>query len=263
MKVHPELISSYKELPSDKKVYFASDFHLGIPNKEESLKREKKIAKWLEYVSKDASAIFLLGDIFDFWFEYKTVVPKGFLRFQGKLAELRDRGIPIHIFTGNHDLWMKDYFSSELDIQIHNNLVRLDIQNKLFLIGHGDGLGPGDQTFKVLKKVFINPLSKWLYKWIHPDIGVSIAQYWSKKSRLSSGAFNEKCEEEENEQLLTFCKKMDQKLHHDYYVFGHRHLPLELTVNKNSTYYNLGEWVSQCNYLAFDGEKATLEVFKD
>lgn len=261
MKVNPELISSYKELPSGKKIYFASDFHLGIPSREESQKRERKIVRWLEHVSKDASAIFLLGDIFDFWFEYKSVIPKGFIRFQAKLVELKDRGIPIHLFVGNHDLWMRDYFSAELNIPVHYHPVVLEIGDKKLFVGHGDGLGPGDQTYKITKAIFTNPFCKWLFKWIHPDIGVALANYWSKKSRIAPE--KEKFINEEKERLLTYCKQVQKSTPHDYYVFGHRHLPLELRVSDNSTYFNLGEWITQCNYLKFDGAKATLKVFED
>ncbi|WP_425390399.1 UDP-2,3-diacylglucosamine diphosphatase [Ekhidna sp.] len=261
MKVIPELLSSYKELPSNKKVYFASDFHLGVPNREESIRREKKIVKWLEHVSKDASAIFLLGDLFDFWFEYKTTVPKGFVRFQGKLAELRDKHIPIHIFAGNHDLWMEDYFKSELGIEVHKKPIRLEIRDTIFLLGHGDGLGPGGTRFKIIKKIFTNPVCKWMFRWIHPDVGIAIAKYWSNKSRTSTT--DERFEGVEKERLLSYCKAVEQSLHHDYYVFGHRHLPLELAVNDNSTYFNLGEWITQCNYLEFDGHQALLKSFED
>lgn len=261
MKVNPELISSYKELPSGKKIYFASDFHLGAPTPSESQERERKIVRWLEHVSKDASAIFLLGDVFDFWFEYKSVIPKGFIRFQGKLAELIDRGISIHLFAGNHDLWFKDYFPSELGIPVHHDPVELAVENTRFFIGHGDGLGPGDKKFKAVKKIFANSLAKWMFRWIHPDIGVALAKYWSRKSRIAPE--DEKFQGEDKERLLTYCKEVNKEAHHDYYVFGHRHLPLELSVNDNSTYFNLGEWVSQCNYLEFDGKKATLKVFED
>jgi len=260
MKVNPELISSYKELPSGKKIYFGSDFHLGAPTEKESQERERKIIRWLEHVSQDASAIFLLGDLFDFWFEYKTVVPKGFIRFQGKLAELKDRGIAIHLFAGNHDLWFKDYFTKELDIPIHHNPVALEVGEKRLLIGHGDGLGPGDRKFKMVKRIFTNPFAKWAYRWIHPDIGITLAKYWSKKSRVEPE--KERFQGEEKERLLTYCKEVEKTHHHDYYVFGHRHLPLVLMVSDNSTYFNLGEWVSQCNYLEFDGKEATLKVFE-
>ncbi|MEQ8905795.1 UDP-2,3-diacylglucosamine diphosphatase [Ekhidna sp.] len=260
MGVNPELLRSLKELPSGKKVYFASDFHLGVPNGDESLTREKKIVRWLEHISNDAAAIFLLGDIFDFWFEYKTTVPKGFIRFQGKLAELRERGIPIILFTGNHDLWMKDYFPQELDIPIIKNPITIQVNEKKLFIGHGDGLGSGDTFYKVVKAIFTNPICQWFFRWLHPDIGVRLAKYWSKKSRIDSA--DEKFEGED-ERLWKYCEIVNQQAHHDYYVFGHRHLALELPVADNSTYFNLGEWVTQCNYLEFDGKQAILKTFKD
>lgn len=259
MEVNPELISSLKELPSNKKVYFASDFHLGIPNEFESLEREKKIIRWLEHVSKDASAIFLLGDLFDFWFEYKTTIPKGFIRFQGKLAELSDLGIPIIIFTGNHDLWMFDYFPKQLGIPVYRKPIELDINKKKFLVGHGDGLGPGDTKYKIFKSIFTNKICQWLFKWVHPDLGVALAKFWSKESRISKG---DEAFEGEKERLWQYCKELDQKNHHDFYVFGHRHLSLELPVSDTSTYYNLGEWVNQSTYLEFDGSKAILKTFE-
>lgn len=262
MKVQPELISSFRELPSDKKLYFASDFHLGIPDEESSKSREKKIIRWLEHISKDASAIFLVGDIFDFWFEYRNTIPKGFIRFQGKLAELEDRGISIFLFTGNHDLWMNDYFPTELGIPVFKNPVQIEVNQKKLYVGHGDGLGSGDTNYKIVKWIFTNKICKWLFQWIHPNIGVSIAQYWSRKSRLANGELDE-AYKGENERLWQYSKSVNQNSHHDYYIFGHRHLPLELPVSDNSTYFNLGEWVNQCTYLEFDGEKAELKIFED
>ena len=262
MKVQPELISSFKELPSGKKLYFASDFHLGIENNEVSSDREKKIVKWLEYISNDASAIFLVGDLFDFWFEYKHTVPKGFVRFLGKLAELSDRGIQIFLFTGNHDLWMGDYLPSQLSVKVFHNPVVLKVGNKKLFIGHGDGLGPGNSFYQVVKRIFTNRICQWLFQWIHPNIGISLAKYWSKRSRVKSSQRDEEFKGED-EPLLIFSQSINKKNHHDIYIFGHRHLPLELQVSDNSTYFNLGEWFSQYNYLAFDGEKAELKTFKD
>ncbi|MEQ9467722.1 MAG: UDP-2,3-diacylglucosamine diphosphatase [Ekhidna sp.] len=261
MKVNPELVSSLKELPSNKKVYFASDFHLGIPNETESLEREQKIVRWLEHVSKDASVIFLLGDLFDFWFEYKTTIPKGFIRFQGKLAELRDRGIPIVIFTGNHDLWMFDYFPKQFGIPIYRKPIELEIRGKKFLIGHGDGLGPGDTRYKITKSIFTNKLCQWLFRWIHPDVGISIAKSWSRNSRIANDQFDEVFKGEK-EGLWQYCKSVNEKNPHDFYVFGHRHLSLALPVSDTSTYYNLGEWVNECPYLEFDGSEAVLKTFE-
>lgn len=260
MKVSPE-IGSFRELPSNKKVYFASDFHLGAPNEEGSLARERKIINWLQHISKDAAAIFLVGDVFDFWFEYKSTIPKGFIRFQGKLAELRDQGIPIILFTGNHDMWMFDYFPSQLDIPVIKNPINFKVGETVFYLGHGDGLGPGDHLFKITKRIFSNRLLQWFFQWIHPNIGVWLAKYWSRNSRDFSDQRNLPFDEK-TERLLSYCKSMESKEHHDLYIFGHRHLPLELNVSDISTYFNLGEWMNHCTYLEFDGEKAVLKTFE-
>lgn len=256
-----ELISSFKELPPNKKLYFASDFHLGLPNYAESKQREKKIIKWLEHVSIDASAIFLVGDVFDFWFEYKHTVPKGFVRFLGKIAELSDQGIPISFFTGNHDLWIREYLPSEIGITVHKNPIVLEVKDKRIFIGHGDGLGPGDAFYKTVKGIFTNPICNWFFQWLHPNIGISIANFWSRKSRLSKGGEDEVFKGEK-ERLWQFAKSKEKSSHYDYYIFGHRHLPLELPVSDNSTYFNLGEWVNQCTYLEIDGDNAVLKVFE-
>ena len=175
-------------LPNHKKIYFASDQHFGAPTPELSFPREQKFVAWLDEVKQDAEAIFLLGDLFDFWFEYKTVVPKGFIRVLGKLAEIRDSGIPIYFFVGNHDLWMEDYFQKELKIPVFHDNQEFTFGHKTFLIGHGDGKGPGDLGYKRMKKVFTNPFFKWLFRWVHPDIGARLAQYLSVKNKLISGA---------------------------------------------------------------------------
>ncbi len=245
-----------------KKVFFASDFHLGAPDQQSSKSREDKIIQWLSFIEKDAAAIFLVGDLFDFWFEYDKVVPKGFVRFMGKIAALRDKGIPIFFFTGNHDLWMKDYFTEELAIPVFHHPIEMKVEGKSFLVGHGDGLGPGDQTYKLLKRVFTNPFSKWLFKWIHPDIGIRIAHKWSSNSRLSNMEKNENEFKGNDEWLWEYCKQMEKSHHFDFYIFGHRHLPLDLPVASQSRYINLGEWVSQFTYGVFDGEKLELLKFE-
>lgn len=251
------------EHPLDgKKIYLASDFHLGAPNSLESKTREHRIIRWLDFIASDAAAIFLVGDIFDFWFEYKEVIPKGYVPFISKIAQLRSQGIPIYFFTGNHDLWMKDYFTSELGIPVFHEPIRLTSEGKSFLIGHGDGLGPGDGSYKVLKKVFTHPVSNWLFKWIHPDLGIKLAKAWSGRSRISNLAKDENHFLGEDEWLWQYAKEMEQKNHFDYYVFGHRHLPLELTVGEKSIYFNLGEWVSQNTFLQFDGNKPELIEFE-
>jgi UDP-2,3-diacylglucosamine hydrolase len=248
-------------LPSDKKIYFASDFHLGVPNYASSLEREKRIIIWLDQIKRDAHSIYLLGDIFDFWFEYKHAIPKGFIRFQGKLAELRDAGIPIYFFTGNHDMWMFDYFTKELDIVIYREPQILQINGKVLLIGHGDGLGPGDSMYKIQKKFFNSKVCQWLFARIHPNLGMGIAQLWSKQSRLANTKREEKFNGEENEFLLSYCKTIEKETHHDFYVFGHRHLPLDLEVGVNSRYINLGEWVHFNTYAEFDGQAVALKTY--
>ena len=250
------------QIPEGKKIYFSSDNHLGAPTMEESLPREKKFVAWLDHVKKDAAAIFLLGDLFDFWFEYKTVVPKGFTRTLGKLAEISDSGIPIYFFVGNHDLWMRDYFKTELNIEVFHKPQYFRFNNTSFLIGHGDGLGPGDKGYKRMKKVFTNPFSKWLFGWLHPDIGVRLAQYMSVKNKLISGDDDAKFLGEDNEWLVQYCKRKENEQHHDYYIFGHRHLPLNIRLTEHSKYINLGDWIQYYTYGEFDGTTLELKTFK-
>jgi len=249
-------------IPVGKKVYFASDNHLGAPSMEKSMPREKKFVAWLDIAKRDAAAIFLLGDLFDFWFEYKTVVPKGFTRTLGKLAEITDAGVPVYYFVGNHDLWMNGYFEEELNIPVFHKPQQFTFNSTSFFIGHGDGLGPGDKGYKRMKKVFTNPVSKWFYKWLHPDLGVKLAQYLSLKNKLISGDEDINYLGEEKEWLVQYCKRKLEQEHHDYFVFGHRHLPLEIDLNNNSKYINLGDWISYYTYGEFDGEKLSLKKFE-
>ena len=235
----------------NKKIYFASDQHLGAPTPKASLPREKKFVAWLDTIKEDAGTVFLLGDLFDFWFEYKTVVPKGFVRVLGKLAELKDAGIDIYFFVGNHDLWMRDYFQKELNIPVFHKPQEFDINGKIFLIGHGDGLGPNDHGYKRMKKVFTFPFFKWLFRWLHPDIGVRLGHYFSVKNKLISGDVDARFLGEENEWLVQYCRRKLTEKHYDFFVFGHRHLPLEIELNNNSTYINLGDWIQYFTYGEF------------
>ncbi len=250
------------QLPAGKKVYFSSDNHLGAPTLEASRPREKKFVSWLDEVKDDAAAIFLLGDLFDFWFEYKTVVPKGFTRVLGKLAELTDSGIPVYFFVGNHDLWMRDYFEVELGIPIYRDVMEFTFNDKVFLIGHGDGKGPGDKGYKRMKKVFTHPFFKWLFRWLHPELGVRIAQYLSVKNKLISGEEDKTFLGEENEWLAAYARRKLEKKHYDYFIFGHRHLPMEIQVGDNSTYFNLGDWITHFSYGEFDGENFRLKEYR-
>ncbi|MGS2762465.1 UDP-2,3-diacylglucosamine diphosphatase [Sinomicrobium sp. M5D2P9] len=249
-------------IPDGKKIYFASDNHLGAPTGDKSLPREKKFVQWLDTVKEDAAAIFLLGDLFDFWFEYKTVVPKGFTRTMGKLAEITDSGIPVYYFVGNHDLWMNGYFEKELNIPVFHRPREFLLNDKLFLIGHGDGLGPGDKGYKRMKKVFTNPVAKWFFRWLHPDIGVRLAQYLSVKNKVISGDEDVEFLGEDKEWLVQYCRRKLEQKHYDYFIFGHRHLPLEVRLNDTAIYVNLGDWIGYYTYAVFDGKILELKEYK-
>ncbi len=242
-------------------MYFASDQHLGAPTAEASFPREQKFVRWLNEVKEDAEAIFLLGDLFDFWFEYKTVVPKGFVRVLGKLAEIKDSGIPIYFFVGNHDLWMADYFEKELNIPVFHNPQEFSINGKTLLIGHGDGLGPEDKGYKRMKKVFTFKPFKWLFRWLHPDLGVRLGQYMSVKNKMISGDEDFKFLGEDKEWLVQYCKRKLETKHYDYFIFGHRHLPLEIQLQENSTYINTGDWVQYFTYGVFNDNTLRLTTF--
>ena len=242
------------------KIYFASDLHLGVPNREKSLVREKLFVQWLDEIKNDAEAIYLVGDIFDFWFEYKKAVPKGYVRLLGKLAEISDSGIPIHIFTGNHDMWLFDYLKDEINARIYREPIEISMKGKRFFISHGDGLGPGDNGYKLIKKIFKNKLCQWLFERIHPNLGISIAQYWSKKSRIANGEKDESFHGEK-EWLTQFCKEKMKTIEVDYFIFGHRHLPLEVDLGNNTIYINLGEWVNYNSYAVFDGKRLELKRY--
>jgi UDP-2,3-diacylglucosamine hydrolase len=246
------------ELAPGKKIYFLSDFHLGAPNAIASRKREDQIVQFLKHAQKDAAAIFIVGDIFDFWFEYKTVVPKGFIRLLGCLAEISDAGIPLHIFTGNHDLWMQDYLTSELNAKVYFEPHLFTLGNKQFYIGHGDGLGPGDYGYKRLKKIFTNPLCKWLFRWLHPDAGIQLANYFSAKSRAKTGTADEIFLGEDKEWLIIYTKQMAEKMDVDYFIFGHRHFAIDYEINQKARYINLGDWIKLYTYGVFDGTSMQL-----
>jgi UDP-2,3-diacylglucosamine hydrolase len=245
-----------------KKIYFASDFHLGVPTQELSLQREKKIIRWLDSIKESAQEIYLVGDIFDFWWEYKYTVPKGQTRLLGKIAELTDSGIPVIFFTGNHDLWMKDYFVSELGVTIFKEPIKRVYNGKSFFIGHGDGLGPGDGWYKFLKKCFTNPFLIWCFNRLHPNFGFYIARRSSKRSRVITGDSDKHFLGAENEWLFSFCKEELKKEHFNYFIFGHRHLPLDLDIAENSKYINLGDWINYYTYAEFDGKTLELKTFE-
>ena len=241
------------------KIYFVSDCHLGVPTLKNSQKREKHLIKWLNQVSKDAKEIIILGDLFDFWFEYRTVVPKGFVRLFGKLAELHDQGITISIFAGNHDIWMFDYFEKEIGIKVYHKEEIRTYGNKKLFIAHGDGLGPGDKGFKILKAIFTNKFCQSLFRLFHPDYGIKLALFFSHKSR--QGNINDlSYKGDDKEYLYQFIKNYPKEASIDYFIFGHRHLALDKQID-SSRYINLGDWISLFTYAVFDGDKVELKYF--
>lgn len=244
------------------KIYFISDFHLGVPDYESSLAREKKIVHWLNTVASNASEIYILGDVFDFWFEYKHVVPKGYVRILGKLAELADSGVKLHYFTGNHDMWVFNYLPKEIGMTVYREPVQREINGKKFFIGHGDGLGPGDHGYKFIKKVFANKFCQWLFARLHPNLGIGMANFWSRKSRIATGTTDEQYLGDDKEYLVVFAKDILKKEHVDYFIFGHRHLALDIKVGEGSRYFNLGDWIKYNTYAVFEGQELTLKKFE-
>jgi len=250
------------QIPPDKKIYFISDFHLGAPDYATSLEREKKIVRFLDEAKKDAAIVFIVGDLFDFWYEYRTVVPKGYVRILGKMAELTDSGIPLHFFVGNHDMWMKGYFEKELNIPVYFEPKTFEFNNKQFLIGHGDGLGPGDHGYKFMRKIFRNPFCQWLFGILPPAAGVGLANYLSRSSRAVTGEYDAQFLGEDKEWLIIYCKEVLQKKHYDYFIFGHRHLPIDFALNDNSRYINLGDWIKYDSYAVFDKDGLALKYYR-
>lgn len=251
------------DLQSGKKIYFASDQHFGVPDLQQSRIREEKFIRWMDSIKQDAQVLFLMGDLFDFWHEWKFVVPKGYIRVLGKLAELKDAGIDIYFFVGNHDLWMKNYFEDELGIPVFFEKRFYDINGKKFLLAHGDGLGPGDKGYKRMKKVFTNPFAQWAFRWLHPDIAMKIANYMSQKNKMISGVEDQKFLGEDKEFLILYSKEKLKTEKIDYFVYGHRHLPMVLDLQKGAKYINLGDWISYFTYGVFDGEQFDLKKFED
>lgn len=260
------------------KIYFLSDFHLGVPDHAGSLAREKRIVAFLEEASKDAAEIHILGDLFDMWFEYKQVVPRGFTRLLGKLSELHDRGIPVHVHIGNHDMWIFDYLPKETGVTMHHAPITREWGGKRLLVGHGDGLGPGDHGYKFIKKVFRNKVMQWCFARLHPNFGLGVAHYWSGRSRMKHYENDRKWLGEDKEWLVQYCREQLQKQHYDYMIFGHRHLPVDMEVRPAAgslegapalagggragapvaRYINLGDWITHFTYAVFDGTEMKL-----
>lgn len=249
------------QLPEGQKIYFASDLHLGAPDYATSLAREKHFVRWLEEVRQDAAEIFIVGDLFDFWFEYKKAVPRGYVRVLGKLAELTDSGLPVHLFTGNHDMWIFDYLPHETGVTLHRAPIVREWNGQKFYIGHGDGLGPGDHGYKFIKKIFSNSFLQWAFARLHPNFGIGLAGYFSRRSRAKTASADAEFHGEEKEWLAIFCREVLKEEHFDYFIFGHRHLPLDLQVGSASRYINLGDWLRYYTYAEFDGKEISLKEY--
>ncbi len=244
-------------MPRDR-IYFASDFHLGSPDNHKSVIREKKICRWLDSIYDKAKEIYLVGDIFDFWFEYNMVIPKGFERIKGKLAQFTDDGIQIHFFPGNHDLWTFGYLEKELGLTVHKKPLVTKINDKVFFIAHGDGLGKIDIKYNILKSIFNNSLCKFLFSLLNPNLGIKIAHYWSRQSRRKGGQFN-KVELRKN--LIEYSKSILKKSHIDFFIFGHIHEPIEIEISKKTKYINLGDWISHFSYVEFQQNNLLFKKF--
>ena len=242
------------------KIYFASDFHLGLPAGTPPLEREKQVVAWLNSISSDAKEIYLLGDIFDFWWEYKLVVPKGFTRFLGTVASITDSGIPVHFFTGNHDMWVGNYLRVECGMTIHTSPITTVFDNKIFHLAHGEGLGTKDNAYKVLLSIFRNrPLQK-MYSALHPAIGVGIGLKWSLSSRLGKG-INPPFMGEDKEDLIRYAKSVLEKEKIDYFIFGHRHLAMSYQLSRETEVIILGDWIHNGNYAEWDGSCLTFRPY--
>ncbi len=248
------------------KIFFVSDFHFGVPDHASSLKRERLLVQWFSKTRHEAAAYYLMGDVFDFWFEYKTVVPKGFVRLLGTIASITDNGIPVHVFRGNHDIWAFDYLSSEAGVVLHRKPLMVKLYDKTFYLSHGDGLGPGDVGYKLLKKVFENKVNQWLFRWLHPDLGTRLGLYFSKRSRTANTAREQQDErpiEVEKEMLYAYCiRKLSTNPEIDYFIFGHRHNPIMHSLSNSATLIILGDWVSHFTYAVFDGHNIGLQKFE-
>ncbi len=248
-------------MPEKGKIYFVSDVHLGAPALTNNRERELLFARWLDFIKDDVAELYLMGDIFDFWFEYRKVVPRGFTRVLGRLADMSDRGIPIHFFAGNHDVWVFDYLPQETGLILHRNELITEIRGKKFYLAHGDGLDPDDKGYLFLKKIFTSKKLQWVFSRLHPNFAFHLAHQWSKSSRLSKLNRQEEFKVK-NECMYKFAENYLEKEWIDYFIFGHRHRLADVEVKNNSRFILLGDWITQFSYGVFDGENVVLNKFQ-
>jgi len=242
-------------------IYFLSDAHLGSLLVKDKRAHEKKLVDWLDQVKTDATVIYLLGDIFDFWFEYKTVVPKGFVRVLGKLAELTDSGIEIHFFIGNHDIWTFGYLENEIGLIVHKEPYIVQLGNKKFYLAHGDGISVEDHGFKLIRKIFHSNTAQKLFRLVPAQLGQDFGYNWSKNNRIKHQEYDNKYLGEDKEALVLFAKKYAENHDIDFLIFGHRHIALDLQLRDKKRVVILGDFVSLFSYGVFDGESFNLEYF--
>ena len=247
-----------------KKIYFAADAHLGNRFLENPLVAEKKLVRWLDHVKKDALAIFFLGDMFDYWYEYKHVVPKGNVRFLGKLAELSDSGIEIHLLIGNHDIWMFDYLPNEIGAIIHQGPLTIDLLGKRFFLAHGDEVGKRTFSFRLLQAMFRNKVCQFFYAGIHPRWTFGFAMQWSLSSRKKGLPSPNADPQKTAGHLISFAKAYLQAHPHiDYFIFGHCHIPLDTALSPVSRLLVAGEWLTHFSYIQWDGNQLSLKCFDE
>ena len=245
-----------------KKIYFASDVHLGAPGIKDHRTHEKRFVAWLDSIKHKASELYLMGDIFDFWFEYKRVIPRGHTRFLGKLSELSDMGIPIHFFTGNHDIWLFDYLENECGIKVYRQPIVKTFNKKKLFLAHGDGLGNYDRQYNFLKSVFTNKFAQWIFARLHPNFGIGLAYFWSGKSREKNNkTYGDKYLGDDKEFGVLYAKDYIKKEKVDYFVFGHRHVAKKICVGSESQIVFLGDWIQHFSYGVFDGDTFELKYF--
>lgn len=249
-----------------KKVYFITDFHFGVPTLDDSHKRERMLVTFLSSIKDNCEALFLMGDLFDFWFEYKTAIPKGYARLLGKLAEYVDDGIPVHLFAGNHDLWTFSYLQEEIGVIVHREPEIMTLKGKRFFLVHGDGRGPGDNGYKFLKKVFECRFNQFLFRLLHPDLGIKIALGWSHNHRIK------KLEKEANSNYYSIIEETrlykyaeseyEKDSSIDYFIFGHQHKAMQYKTGRHALTTVVGNWIRDFNYAEFDGENVSLLEYK-
>lgn len=243
------------------KIYFVSDVHLGAPALSNNRERELLFAKWLDSIRDDVAELYLMGDIFDFWFEYRKVVPRGFTRILGRLADLTDKGVPVHFFAGNHDVWVFDYLPQETGLTLHRDEWITEIGGKKFYLAHGDGLDPDDKGYLLLKKIFTSKTLQWWFSRIHPNFAFHMAHQWSKSSRLSKLNRQEEFKVK-NECMYKFAENYLKKEWIDYFIFGHRHRMADVEVKNGSRFILLGDWITNFSYGVFDGDRFILNKFE-